>query len=156
MPITGLYGPEDFASTASRQVQPMPPAISSTGRAPALPMPPLQWSDEVERATAHLHARVKHVISPVEWPVPGYFSAFRSACPDGKALLSCMIGAMSLESFEKQPHLKATFQKMIDAGPIRRHGEPEDIAGCVAYLASDEAGYVTGQTIGVNGGRVVS
>ena len=63
--------------------------------------------------------------------------------------------AMSLESFEQQPHLKATFQTMIDAGPIRRHGEPEDIAGAVAYLASDEAGYVTGQVLGVNGGRYI-
>jgi 2-hydroxycyclohexanecarboxyl-CoA dehydrogenase len=63
--------------------------------------------------------------------------------------------AMSLESFANQPHLKETFQKMIDAGPIRRHGEPEDIAGCVAYLASDEAVYVTGQVFGVNGGRCI-
>ena len=63
--------------------------------------------------------------------------------------------AMSLESFEKQPHLTETFQKMIDAGPVRRHGEPEDIAGAVAYLASDEAGYVTGQVLGVNGGRYI-
>jgi 2-hydroxycyclohexanecarboxyl-CoA dehydrogenase len=63
--------------------------------------------------------------------------------------------AMSRESFETQPHLKARFQKMIDAGPIRRHGEPEDIAGCVGYLASDEAGYVTGQVFGVNGGRCI-
>jgi 2-hydroxycyclohexanecarboxyl-CoA dehydrogenase len=63
--------------------------------------------------------------------------------------------AMSLESFEQQPHLKETFQKMIDAGPIRRHGEPEDIAGAVAYLASDEASYVTGQVLGVNGGRYI-
>jgi 2-hydroxycyclohexanecarboxyl-CoA dehydrogenase len=60
--------------------------------------------------------------------------------------------AMSLESFERED-MKARFQTMIDAGPIRRHGEPEDIAGCVAYLASDEAGYVTGQVFGVNGGR---
>jgi 2-hydroxycyclohexanecarboxyl-CoA dehydrogenase len=63
--------------------------------------------------------------------------------------------AMSLESFEQQPHLKELFDKMIEAGPIRRHGEPEDIAGAVAYLASDEAGYVTGQVLGVNGGRYI-
>ena len=69
MPITGLYGPEDFASTASRQVRSIPPATSPAERAPALPMPSLQWNDEVERATAHLYARVKHVISPVEWPL---------------------------------------------------------------------------------------
>jgi 2-hydroxycyclohexanecarboxyl-CoA dehydrogenase len=43
----------------------------------------------------------------------------------------------------------------IQAGPIRRQGEPEDIAGACAWLVSDEAGYVTGQTIGVNGGRYI-
>jgi len=61
---------------------------------------------------------------------------------------------MSLASFER-PEMKAKFQAMIDAGPIRRHGEPEDIAGAAAWLASDEAGYVTGQVIGVNGGRYI-
>jgi 2-hydroxycyclohexanecarboxyl-CoA dehydrogenase len=38
--------------------------------------------------------------------------------------------------------------------PVRRVGVPEDIAAACAYLVSDEAGYVTGQIIGVNGGRV--
>jgi NAD(P)-dependent dehydrogenase (short-subunit alcohol dehydrogenase family) len=38
--------------------------------------------------------------------------------------------------------------------PVRRIGLPEDIAGACAYLVSDEASYVTGQIIGVNGGRV--
>jgi 2-hydroxycyclohexanecarboxyl-CoA dehydrogenase len=43
----------------------------------------------------------------------------------------------------------------IESGPIRRAGEPADIAGACAYLVSDEAGYVTGQVIGVNGGRYI-
>jgi NAD(P)-dependent dehydrogenase (short-subunit alcohol dehydrogenase family) len=38
--------------------------------------------------------------------------------------------------------------------PVRRIGLPEDIASACAYLVSDEASYVTGQIIGVNGGRV--
>ena len=42
---------------------------------------------------------VKKLLSPVEWPVPQHFSAFRSACPEGKSLLTAMIGVMSLESF---------------------------------------------------------
>jgi 2-hydroxycyclohexanecarboxyl-CoA dehydrogenase len=46
-------------------------------------------------------------------------------------------------------------QAMIDAGPIRRQGEPDDIAGACAWLVSEETGYVTGQTIGVNGGRYI-
>ena len=62
--------------------------------------------------------------------------------------------AMSNASFERDD-MKERFQAMIDAGPIRRHGEPEDIAGAAAWLASDEAGYVTGQVIGVNGGRYI-
>jgi 2-hydroxycyclohexanecarboxyl-CoA dehydrogenase len=37
--------------------------------------------------------------------------------------------------------------------PVRRVGRPEDIAAACAFLVSDEADYVTGQVIGVNGGR---
>ncbi len=40
--------------------------------------------------------------------------------------------------------------------PVRRTGEPDDIANACAWLVSEETSYVTGQTIGVNGGRVVS
>jgi NAD(P)-dependent dehydrogenase (short-subunit alcohol dehydrogenase family) len=37
--------------------------------------------------------------------------------------------------------------------PMRRAGLPEDIAATCAFLVRDEAGYITGQVIGVNGGR---
>jgi 2-hydroxycyclohexanecarboxyl-CoA dehydrogenase len=37
--------------------------------------------------------------------------------------------------------------------PVRRAGLPEDIAAATAFLVSEEAGYITGQIIGVNGGR---
>jgi 3-oxoacyl-[acyl-carrier protein] reductase len=36
--------------------------------------------------------------------------------------------------------------------PLGRFGDPEDISNAVLYLCSDEAGYITGQVIGVNGG----
>jgi 2-hydroxycyclohexanecarboxyl-CoA dehydrogenase len=38
--------------------------------------------------------------------------------------------------------------------PVRRTGEPEDIASACSWLCSEGASYVTGQTIGVNGGRL--
>ena len=39
--------------------------------------------------------------------------------------------------------------------PLRRMGVPEDVAGAVAYLLSDAAAFVTGQTLTVNGGQVL-
>ena len=44
-------------------------------------------------------------------------------------------------------------QATIDATPVRRIGRPEDIAAACAVLISEEAGYITGQILGVNGGR---
>ena len=41
----------------------------------------------------------------------------------------------------------------IAATPVGRIGQPADIAAAVAFLASPDAGYITGQTFGVNGGR---
>lgn len=46
-----------------------------------------------------------------------------------------------------------TLDDLIAATPVRRIGRPEDIAATCAFLISDDAGYVTGQIIGVNGGR---
>lgn len=39
--------------------------------------------------------------------------------------------------------------------PVRRAGRPEDIAAACAFLVRDDASYVTGQILGVNGGRVI-
>jgi 2-hydroxycyclohexanecarboxyl-CoA dehydrogenase len=45
---------------------------------------------------------------------------------------------------------------LLSTLPVRRMGEPDDIANACAWLCLEESSYVTGQTIGVNGGRVVS
>jgi 2-hydroxycyclohexanecarboxyl-CoA dehydrogenase len=44
-------------------------------------------------------------------------------------------------------------EKTIEQTPVRRIGRPEDIAAACSFLISDEAGYITGQILGVNGGR---
>lgn len=41
---------------------------------------------------------------------------------------------------------------MVRGIPLKRMGEPDDYAGIVAFLASDDAGYITGQTFSVSGG----
>lgn len=46
-------------------------------------------------------------------------------------------------------------QALLAATPIARFGKPEEVAAAVLYLASEEAGYVTGQVLRVNGGLYV-
>jgi NAD(P)-dependent dehydrogenase (short-subunit alcohol dehydrogenase family) len=53
------------------------------------------------------------------------------------------VNAMLSEEFEK---------RVVKAYPMRRLGEPEDIANLVVFLASDRASWITGQAVSVNGG----
>lgn len=51
------------------------------------------------------------------------------------------------------PKLREALTKAI---PLRRLGQPEDLANAVAFLASDEAAFITGQTLSVSGGLTMS
>lgn len=46
-------------------------------------------------------------------------------------------------------------KKMLEMIPLARYGKPEDVAAAVAFLASDDAAYITGQVIQVCGGMVM-
>lgn len=47
-------------------------------------------------------------------------------------------------------------EKLLKRIPLGRYGEPEDVAGAVLFLSSDEAKYITGQVIMVDGGMTVA
>ncbi|AMN40673.1 FAD-binding oxidoreductase [Rhodoplanes sp. Z2-YC6860] len=90
-------------------------AYGTTGIITVLEMPlapALPWIDVIVafddfieavrfgRTIAMADGITKKLISPIEWPLPQNFAAYRPHCPDGKSVLFAMIGEMSLESFE--------------------------------------------------------
>jgi quinolinate synthase len=70
MPVTAIYGPDDFDGRADQApIAPEARSARSPAGVAALPMPSLEWTAEVERATAHLYERVKRFVAPPEWPL---------------------------------------------------------------------------------------
>jgi 2-hydroxycyclohexanecarboxyl-CoA dehydrogenase len=61
--------------------------------------------------------------------------------------------ALLHEVMEKQPKLLDAMKRNI---PMRRTGKPEDLAGAVAFFASADADYATGQVISVSGGLTMA
>jgi len=59
----------------------------------------------------------------------------------------------SMAEGEKGSRLVESLERAV---PMRRLGEPEDVAAAVAFLASDRAGYITGQTLSVSGGLTMA
>jgi NAD(P)-dependent dehydrogenase (short-subunit alcohol dehydrogenase family) len=60
--------------------------------------------------------------------------------------------AISTNRREYGDDLETGFRERSKAIPVGRFGSPEEVASMIAYLASDEAAFVTGQAIGVDGG----
>ena len=47
-------------------------------------------------------------------------------------------------------------EKIIAQIPVGRLGRADEIAACVAFLAGDDAGFITGETLNINGGQYLS
>ena len=58
-----------------------------------------------------------------------------------------------LRKAEERGLLGGSVEEIAARIPVRRIGIPDDIAATCAFLVSEEAGYITGQIVGVNGGR---
>ncbi len=65
-------------------------------------------------------------------------------------------GAIDTDMFavhlNRTAHPEEERQRIMEAMPMQRLGKPEDIAGAVLFLASEEAGWITGTTLTVDGG----
>jgi 2-hydroxycyclohexanecarboxyl-CoA dehydrogenase len=60
------------------------------------------------------------------------------------------------ETMEAQSDADAVLGAMVKSVPMRRLAAPEEIAAAVRFFATDEAGYVTGQTLSVSGGLTMA
>lgn len=80
-------------------------------------------------------------------------STAKELAPRGVRANSIAPGFISSKMTDALP--REVRDQMMANIPMARFGEPEDIAKAVAFLASDEAAYVTGQCLSVNGGMVM-
>lgn len=74
----------------------------------------------------------------------------REVATDGITVNSVAPGLVNTEIWKSLPEADAA--KVIDGIPLGRPGETSEIASTIAFLASDEASYITGEDIDINGG----
>jgi 3-oxoacyl-[acyl-carrier protein] reductase len=65
---------------------------------------------------------------------------------------SVLPGAVNTDAMREQPDIDAFISGEIAQTPLRRIGEPGDIADVVAFLVSDDARWITGQSVGAGRG----
>jgi quinolinate synthase len=94
MPFVESYGP----TTPRPPVTDFPQGGSAAARKYGiLPMPSLEWNDEVARETAHLYERVKNVVPSIEWP---FFAPYVKAINELKAQRGAVILAHNYQTPE--------------------------------------------------------
>lgn len=71
--------------------------------------------------------------------------------PYGITVNTVVPGMIQTEILEKTGWTKEKIDQITNYFPMRRLGKPEEVAGTVAFLASDDSGYITGCNIDVNG-----
>ena len=62
-------------------------------------------------------------------------------------------GLIETEGTQVEDPTGELFEEIVAGQAVKRRGRPEDIAECIAYLAGAAAGFITGQTINVDGGH---
>ena len=80
-------------------------------------------------------------------------SSARELAARGITVNAIAPGFIESEMTEKLP--EAVRQDFMNATALKRFGKPEDIAATVAFLVSDDASYITGQVLAVNGGLLM-
>lgn len=78
----------------------------------------------------------------------------RESAAKGITVNAIAPGYTMTEMVAKVP--EKVLERIVAQIPVGRLGEPEDIARAVVFLAADEAGFITGETLNVNGGHLMA
>jgi 3-oxoacyl-[acyl-carrier protein] reductase len=84
-----------------------------------------------------------------------YFSQSLAAEMGPYGITVNMVSPGLIQTEREILHSSGYQQEYIRQTPMGRLGLPEDVAGAVAYLASDEAGFITGVNVAVSGGKTM-
>jgi NAD(P)-dependent dehydrogenase (short-subunit alcohol dehydrogenase family) len=76
--------------------------------------------------------------------------------PEGITVNAIAPGAFPTDAEKIHPDPEGYNQMVLDAQSVKRRGVAADIAHAIAFFAADEAGFITGQTLHVNGGWVMA
>lgn len=79
----------------------------------------------------------------------------RSLAPQGVRVLAVSPGTVDT-GFQREPENRALWQGWVGAIPLGRIGRPEEIGDVLAFMATDAASFIVGETIHVNGGIYMS
>jgi len=74
---------------------------------------------------------------------------------DGITVNAIAPGAFPTDAEKIHPDPEGYTRFVLDRQAVKRRGTPADIAKALAFLASDDAGFITGQTLNVDGGWVM-
>jgi 3-oxoacyl-[acyl-carrier protein] reductase len=97
----------------------------------------ISWSKTLSREVAADHITVNNILT-------GYFDTER------------LNSLMQLQAQQKNIDFEMFKQQTADTVPMKRFGKPEEYGFLVAFLASDYASYITGTSIPIDGGRLIS
>ncbi len=79
----------------------------------------------------------------------------REVGPDGITVNAISPGAFPTDAEKVHPDQEALNRRILEQQSLKRRGTPEDVGNLVAFLASDAASFITGQTIEIDGGWVM-
>ncbi|CAN5623622.1 SDR family oxidoreductase [soil metagenome] len=80
----------------------------------------------------------------------------REVGPEGVTVNAIAPGAFPTDAEKIHPNPEEYNQWVLDQQSVKRRGTPEDVGNLVAFLASDASSFITGQTIGIDGGWMMT